>query len=249
MRTLVDGFNAMIRSLRDHQRELADLGKKAAWAEMARKVAHEIKNPLTPIQLSAEHILRVYEDNRGDFEAALRESLSYIISEVENLRRIAQEFLEISKDTIFHKQHLAFDGLLRETVAPYKTLLAERIRFDETLEGADFGFDGDPVKLKIALRNILTNAIESIRGMGEIRVRLARAPEMMTLSIEDTGAGIEKDILDRIFEPYFSTKDVGTGLGLPIAKKIVEDHGGTIEITSDPRKGTRITIRFRFSGP
>lgn len=248
MKTLVDGFNAMIRSLRDHQRELADLGKKAAWAEMARKVAHEIKNPLTPIQLSAEHILRVYEDKHGDFEAALRESLSYIISEVENLRRIAQEFLEISKDTVLHKQRLAFDALLRETVAPYRTLLAERIRFDETFEGADFAFDGDPAKLKIALRNLLTNAIESIRGKGEIRVRLVRGPEMMTLTIEDTGSGIEKDILDRIFEPNFSTKDVGTGLGLPIAKKIVEDHGGAIEIASEPRKGTRITIRFRFSG-
>jgi signal transduction histidine kinase len=127
-------------------------------------------------------------------------------------------------------------------------LLAERIRFDETFEGADFAFDGDPVKLKIALRNLLTNAIESIRGKGEIRVRLVRGPEMMTLTIEDTGSGIEKDILDRIFEPNFSTKDVGTGLGLPIAKKIVEDHGGAIEIASEPRKGTRITIRFRFSG-
>jgi nitrogen fixation/metabolism regulation signal transduction histidine kinase len=248
MRTLVDGFNAMIRSLRDHQRELADLGKKAAWAEMARKVAHEIKNPLTPIQLSAEHLLRVYEDKRGDFEAALRESLSYIVSEVENLRRIAQEFLEISKDTVLHKQHLAFDGLLRETVAPYRTLLAERIKFDETFEGGDFAFDGDPAKLKIALRNILTNAIEAIRGKGEIRVRLVRGPETMTLTVEDTGSGIERDILDRIFEPNFSTKDVGTGLGLPIAKKIVEDHGGAIEIASEPGKGTRITVRFRFPG-
>jgi nitrogen fixation/metabolism regulation signal transduction histidine kinase len=248
MKTLVDGFNAMIRSLRDHQQELADLGKKAAWAEMARKVAHEIKNPLTPIQLSAEHLLRVFEDKRGDFEAALRESLSYIVSEVENLRRIAQEFLEISKDTVFHKQRLAFDGLLRETVAPYRTMLVERIRFDETFEGSDFAFDGDPAKLKIALRNILTNAIESIRGKGEIRVRLVRGPELMTLTMEDTGSGIEKDILDRIFEPYFSTKDVGTGLGLPIAKKIVEDHGGTIEIASEPGKGTRITVRFRFPG-
>ena len=130
MKTLVDGFNAMIRSLKDHQQELADLGKKAAWAEMARKVAHEIKNPLTPIQLSAEHLLRVYEDKRGDFDAALRESLSYIVSEVENLRRIAQEFLEISKDAVVQQaSRFAFDELVRETVAPYQTLLAERIAF------------------------------------------------------------------------------------------------------------------------
>ncbi len=246
MKTLVDGFNAMIRSLRDHQRDLADLGKKAAWAEMARKVAHEIKNPLTPIQLSAEHLLRVYEDKHGDFEAALRESISYIISEVENLRRIAQEFLEISRETVLHKERFGLDELLRETVGPYRTLLSGRIRFDETFEGTDFGLDGDRAKLKTALRNLLTNSIESIRGKGEIRVRLARTPEAMTIVLEDTGSGIEKEILDRIFEPYFSTKDAGTGLGLPIARKIIEDHGGTIEIASEPGKGTRISIRFRF---
>ena len=244
MKTLVDGFNAMIKSLKDHQQELADLGKKAAWAEMARKVAHEIKNPLTPIQLSAEHLLRVYEDRRADFDTALKESISYITSEVENLRRIAQEFLEISKEAVLHKESFAFDALIRETVEPYQRLLAERIQIRESIEDGDFRFDGDPAKLKIALRNLLTNAIESIRGRGEIRVGLARRKGFLVVTIEDTGVGIERDVLGRIFEPYFSTKDVGTGLGLPIAKKIIEDHRGTIEIASEPKKGTKITIRF-----
>ena len=244
MKTLIDGFNAMIRNLRDHQRELADLGKKAAWAEMARKVAHEIKNPLTPIQLSAEHVLRVYEDKRGDFDRALKESISYIIGEVENLRRIAQEFLEISKEAVLHKERIDFAGLVRETVEPYRNVLAERIRFRESFTGEAFPVEGDPPKLKIALRNLLTNAIEAIHGPGEIRVGLEARAEGLVLGIEDTGVGIEKDILDRIFEPYFSTKDVGTGLGLPIARKIVEDHGGSIEIASEPGRGTRITIRL-----
>jgi signal transduction histidine kinase len=245
MRTLFDGFNAMIRSLKDHQRELADLGKKAAWAEMARKVAHEIKNPLTPIQLSAEHLLRVFEDKREDFEPALRESLSYIVSEVENLRRIAQEFLETSRDAVQRREPLALDEIVRETVTPYQNLLSRRIAFRIEVEGSDFGLTGDRDKLKIALRNILTNAIESIRGKGSIDVRLASGSGQITLRISDTGVGIEKELLDRIFEPYFSTKDVGTGLGLPIAKKIVEDHGGAIEIASEPGRGTAITIRFR----
>ena len=244
MKTLIDGFNAMIKSLKDHQQELADLGKKAAWAEMARKVAHEIKNPLTPIQLSAEHLLRVYEDRRGDFDQALRESISYITGEVANLRRIAQEFLETSREPVSHESRLAFDELVRETVQPYKNLLEERIRFRESVEGDGFALSGDRAKLKIALRNLLTNAIESIRGKGEIRIRLARREGWLSLQIEDTGIGIERDILARIFEPYFSTKDVGTGLGLPIAKKIIEDHGGTIDIASEPGQGTRITLSF-----
>ncbi|MBM3297403.1 MAG: HAMP domain-containing protein, partial [Candidatus Aminicenantes bacterium] len=98
MQTLFQGFNTMILSLRQHRRDLAEMSQKAAWAEIARKVAHEVKNPLTPIQLSAEHLLRVYEDRRSDFGSALKQSVSYITSEVENLRKIAQEFLEVSRD-------------------------------------------------------------------------------------------------------------------------------------------------------
>ncbi len=244
MKTLVDGFNAMIRSLKEHQQDLAELGKKAAWAEMARKVAHEIKNPLTPIQLSAEHILRVFEDGHGDFETALRESISYIVSEVENLRRIAQEFLEISREPLPRREPFDLDDLVRETVEPYRRLLAERIDIRENYGGSDFTLTGDRDKLKIALRNLLTNAIESIHGRGEIRACLEGRAEELSLSISDTGEGMERDVLDRVFEPYFSTKDAGTGLGLPIAKKIVEDHGGTIQIASRPGQGTSIVLRW-----
>ena len=244
MKTLVDGFNAMIRSLKEHQQELAELGKKAAWAEMARKVAHEIKNPLTPIQLSAEHILRVFEDGRGDFEAALRESISYIVSEVENLRRIAQEFLELSREPLPRREPFGLDDLVRETVEPYRKLLAERIVISEDYEGSAYTLTGDRAKLKIALRNLLTNAIESIHGRGEIRVRVEGRPDELSLSIVDTGEGMERGVLERVFEPYFSTKDAGTGLGLPIAKKIVEDHGGIIQAASRPGQGTSIILRW-----
>ncbi|HPW19104.1 MAG TPA: histidine kinase dimerization/phospho-acceptor domain-containing protein, partial [Candidatus Aminicenantes bacterium] len=112
MMTLIDGFNAMIRNLKAHERELAEMSKKVAWAEMARKVAHEIRNPLTPIQLSAEHVLKVCEDKRGDLDQALKESMSYIIGEVENLRRIATEFMEIARDTSIRKDALDLRALL-----------------------------------------------------------------------------------------------------------------------------------------
>ena len=244
MKTLVDGFNTMIRSLKEHQQELAELGKKAAWAEMARKVAHEIKNPLTPIQLSAEHILRVFEDGRGDFESALRESISYIVSEVENLRRIAHEFLEISHQPLPRREPFGLDDLVRETVEPYRKLLAERIDIHEDYQGSDFILTGDRAKLKIALRNLLTNAIESIHGRGEIRARVEARPGELALTIADTGEGMDREVMDRVFEPYFSTKDAGTGLGLPIAKNIVEDHGGSIQVTSRPGQGTSIVLRW-----
>jgi len=98
LRNLVDGFNTMVENLKAHQKELAELSQRVAWTEMARKVAHEIKNPLTPIQLSAEHILKVHADRHPDFDRVLQESISYIISEVENLRRIAAEFMTIARE-------------------------------------------------------------------------------------------------------------------------------------------------------
>jgi signal transduction histidine kinase len=242
MKTLVDGFNTMIKDLKRHQQEIADLGKKVAWAEMAHKVAHEIKNPLTPIQLSAEHILRVYEDKSGDFEKALRESASYIISEVENLRRIAQEFLELSRVASLKKETFDLREAVGEIVFPYQRVISERVRFRETLEGKDFLVEADKAKIKIAIRNIFINAVEAIRGKGEIEIKIKAETDSLSLAVRDSGIGMAKDVVEKIFESYFSTKDVGTGLGLPIAKKIIEDHGGTIRVESEVQEGTLITI-------
>jgi signal transduction histidine kinase len=246
MKTLIEGFNSMVENLKEHQQELAEMSKKVAWAEMARKVAHEIKNPLTPIQLSAEHILKVHEDKSKDFDQALKESASYIIKEVENLRKIAQEFLELSREATLHKEAFDLKEIILETITPYKKMLSERIQFKESYEGEDFNFVGDKGKIKIALRNIFTNAIEAIQDKGEIEIALVRKKDILELEIKDTGAGIENDMLKTIFEPYFSTKDVGTGLGLPIAKKIIEDHGGSIQASSEVKRGTKILIKLPF---
>ncbi|UCC38657.1 MAG: HAMP domain-containing protein [Candidatus Aminicenantes bacterium] len=244
MKTLIEGFNSMVKNLKQHQQELAEMSKKVAWAEMARKVAHEIKNPLTPIQLSAEHILKVHADKSKNFDQALKESASYIIKEVENLRKIAQEFLEISRESALHKESFDLKEIILETITPYKKMLSERIKVKESYKGEDFHFVGDKGKIKIALRNIFTNAIEAVHERGEIEIELAKERDSLRLKIKDTGVGIEKDTLKLIFEPYFSTKDVGTGLGLPIAKKIIEDHGGSIIASSQAKKGTRILIKL-----
>ena len=244
MKTLIDGFNAMVKNLKQHQQELAEMSKKVVWAEMARKVAHEIKNPLTPIQLSAEHILKVYEDKPQDLERILKESASYIIKEVENLRRISHEFLEVSKETILRKETTDLKKIIQETMDPYKKILSERITFKEGYEGHDFHLIADEAKLKIALRNILINAIEAIPDQGEIRVKAVQTEESMIIEISDTGIGMKKSILENIFEPHFSTKDAGTGLGLAIAKKIIESHRGTLQAKSQEGKGTIMSIKL-----
>ena len=244
MMTLIDGFNTMIRNLKAHEQELAEMSKKVAWTEMARRVAHEIKNPLTPIQLSAEHVLKVYEDKRGDLDKTLKESMSYIISEVENLRRIAQEFMEIARDTTVRKEPIDLRVLLEETLQPYSRLLAERIRFKVVAEGSDFQASGDAAKLKTAFRNIFANAVEAISQHGDVALSIGRKGPVFTISVRDSGPGMSKKTVDRIFDLYFSTKDAGTGLGLPIAKKIVEEHGGAIRVTSEPGKGTTVVIEL-----
>ncbi|MGM0465986.1 MAG: sensor histidine kinase, partial [Acidobacteriota bacterium] len=245
MKTLVDGFNAMVKSLRKHQQELADITKKIAWAEMARKVAHEIKNPLTPIQLSAEHIMQVYEDNREDFKKVLKESTSYIVTEVENLRKIAQDFLETSKKASLQKETLNLKQIIKETIEPYKSILSERIQFKEKYDAEDMLFSGDKAKIKTVFRNILTNAIESIKDRGVIEIKASSTDDEISLDIRDTGSGIQKQMLENIFEPYFSTKEGGTGLGLPIAKKILEDHEGSIKASPNKPTGLKISITLK----
>jgi len=249
MKNLINGFNTMVKSLRKHQQELADISKKIAWAEMARKVAHEIKNPLTPIQLSAEHLLTVYEDNKEDFEKVLKESTSYIVTEVDNLRKIAQDFLETAKKASLQKEILDLKETIKETIEPYKNILSKRITFKETYQKQDLFFFGDKAKIKTVFRNILTNAIESIKGKGVIEIKASSKNNEIHLEISDTGQGIKKNMLDAIFEPYFSTKEGGTGLGLPIAKKILEDHGGNIKASPNTPAGLKITIKLKKTKP
>ncbi|MFC2158965.1 PAS domain-containing sensor histidine kinase, partial [Acidobacteriota bacterium] len=242
MKTLIEGFNSMINNLKKHQQDLTEMGKKVAWAEMARKVAHEIKNPLTPIQLSAEHLLTVYREDSDKFEEALKESTSYIITEVQNLRNIAHEFMKISKEVVTKKETFNLGTLIEETIGPYKKILSHRIEFNETYNEEEAHISADKEKITVALKNIFTNAIEAIQEKGKITVRFSRGDRFFLIEISDTGTGINKDDLANIFQSYFSTKDVGTGLGLPIAKKIIEDHDGRIEVSSRPGKGTLIKI-------
>jgi len=244
LKGLIDGFNTMVENLKGHEKELAELSQKVAWAEMARRVAHEIKNPLTPIQLSAEHILKVHEDQHPEFDRILRESISYIISEVENLRRIAQEFMTVARESDTHLEKFDLANLVEELVEPYQSTLEGRIPITLKKSGDDFILNGDREKVKVAIRNLLINSIEAIKGKGQIEFILKSSPEAIRLEIKDSGAGIPADIAEHIFEPYFSTKEKGTGLGLAICKRIVEENGGSIKIESRSGQGTTVIMAF-----
>ncbi|MGB9836878.1 MAG: sensor histidine kinase [Candidatus Saccharicenans sp.] len=241
---LVDGFNSMVDSLKAHEKELAEMSQKLAWTEMARKVAHEIKNPLTPIQLSAEHILRVYKDNHPEFGRILQESISYIISEVENLRRIAQDFMALAREAGEGKEAVDLSSVIETLLAPFINTLKDKITFSVVKEGKNFLVFGSTGKIKVAIRNVLINAIEAIKEKGRVEIFLKEKPSEIELEIKDSGVGIPPEIIERIFEPYFSTKTGGTGLGLAICRKILEEHEGRILVESQPGQGTKVTMVF-----
>jgi signal transduction histidine kinase len=150
--------------------------------------------------------------------------------------------MEIARDTTLRKEPCDLKEILEGTLGPYKKLLASRIRFREIYEGADFKCPADAAKLGTAFRNIVINAVEAVKETGEITVLVRREDQGLTVSIRDSGPGMSKEVLDKIFEPYFSTKTAGTGLGLPISKKIIEDHGGSVRAASEPGRGTTVTV-------
>jgi signal transduction histidine kinase len=152
--------------------------------------------------------------------------------------------MEIARDTSVRKEPIDLRRILEEVLQPYRRLLAERIRFTVVAEGANFRARGDESKLRTAFRNIVANAVEAIGPHGEVAVTIGRRGSMYAIAVRDSGPGMSRESAERIFDLYFSTKDAGTGLGLPIAKKIVEEHGGTIRVATEPGRGTTVTIEI-----
>jgi nitrogen fixation/metabolism regulation signal transduction histidine kinase len=243
---LVLDFNGMAADLKRQRAELERTQKLEAWAEMARQVAHDIKNPLTPIQLSAEHARRVNLDRGSPLSPVLDECVSAILGQVRLLRQISSEFSSFASAPTPHLAPTRLDELLEEVVQSYRAGLAGRIAID--VRAAP---DLPPVMIDRtifarALTNLVENALHAMPGEGRLTItsRQSTADNSRSVVVEvtDSGVGMEPEAAARIFEPYFSTKATGTGLGLTIAKRNVELNGGTIGVRSDKGVGTTVTI-------
>jgi signal transduction histidine kinase len=248
LRRLVDAFNSMAADLQRQRVELERTNRLAAWAEMARQVAHDIKNPLTPIQLSAEHLRRVHEDRNRPLGSVLDGCIDTILSQVRLLRQISSEFSSFASAPQARLQPTSVNEVVEEVLQPYRSAPAPAtialeltpdlpaIALDRTLAGR-------------ALVNIVENALHAMPGGGTLTVRTRRSDGFVAVEIEDTGIGIDEDSRARLFEPYFSTRARGTGLGLTIAKRNVELNRGTIAVESQPGRGTTVTLRFPVEPP
>ena len=248
LRRLVEDFNQMAGELQRQQRELERTHRLEAWAEMARQVAHEIKNPLTPIQLNAEHLRRVHADRRQPLGPVLEECVATILQQVKLLRQIASEFSSFASSPTAKRTNVDLAALLREIVDPYRRGLSDRIRFDVELPAGLPPVHVDRTLISRALTNLVENALHAMPGTGALQVAAKHADGVVRVTVADTGVGMDKEALTRAFEPYFSTKATGTGLGLPIAKRNVELNGGTIEVTSERDRGTRVEITLPVAG-
>jgi signal transduction histidine kinase len=240
---LVEDFNHMAMDLKRQRAELERTQRLEAWADMARQVAHDIKNPLTPIQLSAEHAQRVNQDRGCPLSPVLDDCVNSILSQVRLLRQISAEFSSFASSPTPRPETTEVRALVEEVVAPYRTGLATRIAIDVASETPLIRARIDRTLFARALTNVIENALHAMPGQGKLAISLDGIDaRTMAVAVTDTGVGMDADALKRIFEPYFSTKATGTGLGLTIAKRNTELNGGAITVTSERGKGTTVTM-------
>lgn len=243
LRRLVEAFNRMAADLQQQRVELERSNRLAAWADMARQVAHDIKNPLTPIQLNAEHLRRVHQDRGAPLGPVLDDCVSHILQQVHLLRQIASEFSSFASSPSARPSPSPLAALIGEVVQGYRLGLKGRITIVEDVPEALPPVMVDKAVLSRALTNIIENALHAMPGGGTLTIA-AREHDAasIALTIGDTGVGMDAEALERIFEPYFSTRASGSGLGLTIAKRNVELNGGTIAVDSQRGHGTTVRI-------
>lgn len=237
---LMNSFNTMTSRLRQSQEELASAERELAWKEMAKQVAHEIRNPLTPMKLAVQHLQRAWRDGAEQLGDIIEKVTRTLADQIESLSRISDEFSRFGRMPRRTMRNVDAGEVLTESVALFRG--HEHVTIDLQLEDALPPVQADREELARAFTNLLRNAVQAIHEQGTIRVSANLTPEGIAIQMTDSGIGIAPELLDRIFEPNFSTKTEGMGLGLPIVKKIIDDAGGQIRIASTPGEGTTVHI-------
>lgn len=239
---LAGAFNQMAAELREQRESLVQAERVAAWRELARRLAHELKNPLFPLQLTVESLLRSREAGRQQFDETFQESAGTLLSEIDNLKKIIGRFSEFSKMPQPQLQAIKLDQIIEDTIKAHRAQMDAaniRCRSEVSLPGE---IAADPDLLHRALSNLMTNAIDAMPHGGTIVVRARLEDGRVRIQLSDTGVGLTSEECSRLFTPYYTTKTTGTGLGLAIVQSIVSDHGGSISVSSEAGRGTTFTI-------
>jgi two-component system, NtrC family, nitrogen regulation sensor histidine kinase NtrY len=230
----------------DDLTELLKAQRLAAWREVAQRIAHEIKNPLTPIQLSAQRLRRrLSGDGTPAEKRLLEEATATIIHEVDGLKQLVDEFSRFARVPVLTPKPTDVARLLEGVIVLYRDshpALSIRAVFSPDLPSLQV----DPDQLKRAVLNLVDNAVEAVSQTGDVTVETVWLPEARRarIVVSDDGPGIAPEDKERLFVPYFSTKATGMGLGLSIVHQIVTDHGGTIWVEDNPPHGSRFVIEL-----
>jgi signal transduction histidine kinase len=247
---LFTSFNRMTRRLRRARGRELRSARVLAWGEMARQVAHEIKNPLTPIKLSVQHLRRAYRDRHPQFATVLEGSVQEILREIDRLSEIARAFSRYGAPALAAGPLEAVDvgTIVREALTLYRTS-DEPIRYESVLDPGLPRVHARSGELKEVLLNLLENARAALDRDGSITVSARSEGDEVTLEVQDDGSGIPRELQERVFEPHFSTRSSGTGLGLAIVRRLVESWGGKVSVESGPGRGTRVRVRLQAAPP
>jgi nitrogen fixation/metabolism regulation signal transduction histidine kinase len=244
---LIASFNRMLSEIEKYREGDLRQGKIDAWRDIAQRLAHELKNPLTPIRLAAERLLRVAKNDGAKALDLIEPSMLAIVAEVEAMDGLLQDFRSFASLPEPERDWADLRGLVDESVSVYRASYPE-VRFDRDDVPEGLTLRVDRAQFKRALANLLTNAVEAMdgRGLVEISAELVKTAESRycRLRITDDGPGVPADAMGRIFSPYFTTKPTGTGLGLAIVERIVADHGGSIHCESEEGSGASFYIDF-----
>ncbi len=258
---LARAFNRMLAEVEASRARIEYLQRIGAWQEMARRLAHEIKNPLTPIQLAVEEIHERYSGADAGYRRLLDATLEVVEAEVGTLRRLVSEFSDFARLPQAHLEAADLSAFLREQ-AEHTGLGEEgsadggapwpKIAVSFEVPPAEAPAHLDRQMLRRALLNLIRNSAQAIRDQGRsegrVRVGLTRTGDFWAIDVDDDGPGIPAELRERIFDPYVTTKHDGTGLGLAIVKKIVVEHGGVIGASDGPLGGARIRITVPAAG-
>jgi signal transduction histidine kinase len=247
LETLAQALERMRADLRAYRTRLLASERQAAWSQMARMVAHEVQNPLTPIAVSIADLKRSFEQQRPDFPHILAEAARTIGEEVEALKRLLHEFSEFGRmpEPVLAPVRLA--EVLGDLRSLYHAEVAARRLWFVGHDG-DVALTADRAQLRQALINLVKNGLEATADGGRVQVEFKTVPGAVVIAVADTGPGIDPTRRERLFVPDHTTKPHGSGLGLTIVERIVTAHGGTIAVASEPGHGTRFEIHLPHGG-
>jgi len=243
LETLVSALDRMRQDLKTYRERLVTSERHAAWSQMARKVAHEVKNPLTPIAISVSDLKRSYEQQRPDFPVILDQAVKTIGEEVERLKHMLQEFSEFGRLPAPQFQSCRLGDLFTDLNTLYTKDVQEK-RLVLSSPDPNLTMSADPSQLRQALVNLLQNGLEAVNGNGQVIIAAKADPKSIEISVSDNGPGLTQEQTARLFSPGFTTKQTGSGLGLVMVERIVSDHRGTITVETHPGNGTTFTLRL-----